>query len=48
MAGFNKSIKFVPAVGLHRTSLSGRRLWLALYERREMSDDNYNEKDVAF
>lgn len=26
MAGFNKSIKFVPAVGLHRTPLSGRRL----------------------
>ena len=26
----NKSIKFVPAFGLHRTPLSGRRLLLAL------------------
>ena len=27
----NKAIKFVPAYGLHRTPLSGRRLLLALY-----------------
>jgi hypothetical protein len=25
---FNKSIKYVPAYGLHRTSLTGRRLFL--------------------
>jgi hypothetical protein len=26
----NNAIKFAPAFGLHRTPLSGRRLWLAL------------------
>src|SRR5690554_4272258 len=35
MAGFNKSIKFVPAVGLHRTSLSGRRLSSRYVSERE-------------
>jgi len=27
----NNAIKFAPAFGLHRTPLSGRRLWLALW-----------------
>jgi len=33
----NKAIKYVPACGLHRTPLSGRRLLLALCEKEAMT-----------
>ncbi len=33
---FNKSLKFVPAFGLHRTPLSGRRLAKRYVSKGEM------------
>jgi len=37
---YNKAIKFVPAYGLHRTPLSGRRLLLALVAEESYESGN--------